>query len=347
MKSKFALHIKICFLIFSCFTQDAFAQEKNQTPFVVPFLMYTPDARAAAMGDAGVALSPDGHASSINAAKLPFLTYSSGISLSYNPWLKNLDADIHLSYVSGYYRLNDRNTIAAAIRYFSLGEVSLTDLNQQSLGIYHPNEFAIDGSFSRKFGPNFSLATTLRYISSQLMSEDLISYGRARANTALATDVSAYYKWNARLFQNDVIIGTGVNVSNIGYKISSAGTSPYLLPANMKIGTALTFLLAEKDRFSLAMDFNKVYHHNNALAIRNMQLGLGFEYLYKAAFALRAGYSYENPAVINQSYFSVGTGFNYEGVGINVAYIAANQDKNPLANSLRFSLHLNFNALPD
>src|SRR3569833_2184864 len=140
----------------------------SQIPTAVPFLLITPDSRSGGMGEAGVAISPDVNANFWNPSKLAFIEGNDDLSASYSPWLRNLVPDVSLSYIGYAHKLDDRNTFGASLRYFNLGSIELTDATQQSLGTYTPNEFSVDGSFARKFGNEFSLGLTLRYIHSSL-----------------------------------------------------------------------------------------------------------------------------------------------------------------------------------
>src|ERR1700759_1316151 len=135
----------------------------NAIPTAVPFLLITPDSRSGAMGEAGVAISPDVNANYWNPSKLAFVEDNDLIAASYSPWLRSLVPDVSLSYLAYAHKLDDRNTFGASLRYFNLGSINLTDASQNSLGTYTPNEFSIDGSFARSFGNDFSLGLTLRY----------------------------------------------------------------------------------------------------------------------------------------------------------------------------------------
>lgn len=336
----------------------------------VPFLLITPDARVGAMGDAGVAILPDVNSGSNNPSKLAFLNQTYGFSISYSPWLKNLASDINLGYLSGYYKLNDRNTIGGSLRYFSLGKIQLTDANQQDLGSYSPNEFALDGSFARRFGDSFSLATTLRYVRSNLASGQFNAGQEIKAANALAVDVSAYYKQGTQLLGTDAQLAAGINISNVGGKMTyTTGGNRYFLPANLKLGAASTFLFNDLSEFTLGLDFNKLLVPTQAdpgngrvdtsvpagifgsftdapgglkEELKEVSVSTGVEYTYKHQFALRGGYSYENPQKGNRSYFTLGAGFKYDVMGIDFSYLIASQEKSPLANTLRFSLLFNF-----
>ncbi|HEY0245896.1 MAG TPA: PorV/PorQ family protein, partial [Mucilaginibacter sp.] len=140
----------------------------NAIPTAVPFLNISPDSRSGALGDAGVALSPDVNANFWNPSKLAFIEDKDAVAISYSPWLRHLVPDVSLSYLSYAHKVDERNTIGASLRYFNLGSIQLVDANQNNQGIYRPSEYAIDFSFARKFGEDFSLGLTGRYIHSDL-----------------------------------------------------------------------------------------------------------------------------------------------------------------------------------
>ncbi|NQX32818.1 type IX secretion system outer membrane channel protein PorV [Pedobacter boryungensis] len=351
--------------------------QSNNINTAVPFLLITPDARTGSMGEAGVATQPDANAMSINPAKLAFLDRPYGFSASYSPWLKNLVPDINLAYLSGFYKVNDRSTIGGALRYFSLGQIQLTDANQQDLGIYSPNEFSFDATYSRRFGNEFSLGTTARFIYSNLTSGQFSAGQQTKAGTAFALDVSAYYRKQTVLFGKDAIVSTGVNFSNIGTKISYVdGGDKYFLPTNMKLGGATTLIIDDYNQFTFALDFNKLMvptqpiRDSNGTIIsgkdpdrsvpagifgsfsdapggfseelKEVSIATGVEYWYNQQFALRAGYFYEAPEKGDRRYFTVGAGLKYNIFNIDFSYLLADPQKSPLANTLRFSLLFNF-----
>jgi hypothetical protein len=349
----------------------------NNIVTAVPFLLITPDARAGSMGDAGVAVQPDANATGINPAKLAFLDRKYGFSLSYSPWLKSLVPDVSLTYLSGFYKPDQRSTISSSLRYFNLGEIQLTDINQQDLGIYTPNELAFDVSYSRQMEESFSLGTSIRYIYSNLSSGQFSSGQKTHAGSALAMDVSAYFKKPTVFLGTDAILSAGLNISNIGTKMSySDGGGKYFLPTNMKLGGASTFLIDDYNQFTFALDFNKllvptqpVYDENGKIIagkdpdrsvpagifgsfsdapggfreeIKEINIAAGMEYWYNQQFALRAGYFYESPQKGNRRYATLGAGLKYNVFNIDIAYLLANADKSPLANTLRFTLLFNF-----
>lgn len=349
----------------------------NSIRTAVPFLLITPDARAGAMGEAGVATSPDVNSNSINPSKMAFLDQKYGFSFSYSPWLKNIVSDISLSYLSGYYKINENNVIGTSLRYFSLGKIQLTDINQQELGVFNPNEFAVDATYARRFGETFSLGTSVRYIYSNLGAGQFSTGQQAKAGRSVAVDVSAYLKQPTYLLGHDAILSAGANISNIGTKISytDAATSDFL-PTNLKIGGASTLILDAYNEITLAVDFNKllvptqpIYNTDGSIKsgkdpdrsipsaifgsfsdapggfseeLREVNIASGLEYCYNKKFSLRTGYFYENPQKGDRRYFTMGMGIKYETLTLNLSYLLANAQKSPLANTVRFSLLFNF-----
>ncbi len=347
----------------------------NNIITAVPFLLITPDARAGAMGDAGVAVPGDINSSSINASKLAFLEKPYGFSVSYSPWLKNLVPDINLAYISGYYKIDSRNTIGASLRYFSLGQIQLTDINQQDMGISNPNEMAFDVTYARNFGEEFSLGSSVRYIYSNL-SAGQFSSTLVHSGNSVAVDVSGLYKTATHLFGKDAIVSAGMNISNIGTKMGYSDGVNYSLPTNLKLGGASTFTIDDLSTFTFALDLNKllvptqpIYNADGQIVkgkdpnrsvpasifgsfsdapggfseeMKEVGISTGLEYWYNRQFAVRAGYNYQNPAKGDSRYFTVGAGLKYNVFNIDFSYLIANSQTSPLANTLRFSLLFNF-----
>ena len=371
-------------ILFLLFYQTAKAQNtpqsdgkfSNTIQTAAPFLLIAPDARSGAMGDAGVAISPDANSLHWNPAKMAFMEDPTGFSVSYTPWLRNLVPDIDLGYLSVYHRLDERNTIGGSLRYFSYGSIQLTDNSMQDIGIYSPNEFAVDGTFARKFGETFSLGTALRYVRSSL-SNGQFNGQEIRPASAVAADISAYYRNGTVLLGKDAEVALGVNISNIGTKVSySDAAEKSFLPTNFKIGGATTFNLDDLNTFAVALDINKLLvpttpiRDENGLItsgkdpdrsvpagifgsfsdapggfseeLREISYSLGTEYWYNRQFAIRAGYFYENPTKGDRQYLTLGAGLKYNVFNLDFAYLVANQQKSPLAQTLRFSLIFNF-----
>ncbi|MGN6639192.1 MAG: type IX secretion system outer membrane channel protein PorV, partial [Mucilaginibacter sp.] len=319
----------------------------------VPFLLITPDSRSGAMGEAGVATSPDVNANFWNPSKLAFLEGGQDyLSISYSPWLRSLVPDVSLSYVSYAHQLDDRNTIGASLRYFNLGSVDLRDNQQTPEGTYIPNEFSVDGSFARKFGDEFSLGLTLRYIHSSL-SNVPFSGQQVKAGNAVAADISFFYKHQVEEFGDDALISIGSNISNIGTKISYTDNgTKYFLPTNWKLGVANTVNMDDYNQFTVTLDMNKLLVPTNGSdqsvpagifssfsdtglsgELQEISFSPGVEYWYNKMFALRAGYYYQNPNRGGLHYVTLGTGFKYDIFGFDFSYIAASQQNSPLANT--------------
>jgi len=287
--------------------------------------------------------------------------------------------DISLSYLSYAHKLDDRNTIGASLRYFNYGTIQFRDASQNDLGTYSPNEFAINGSFARKFGEGFSLALTAGFIHSNLSNAFFASGtgAQARAGNAVSAGISLYYNDKIQEFGTDAIFAFGTNISNIGSKISYSDNGPkYFLPANLRLGVANTINLDDYNQVTLTVDFNKllvptppildsngniVKGQSSDISVpqgifqsfsdapggtseefQEITISTGVEYWYNQLFALRAGYFYENPNKGGSHYLTAGVGFKYEIFNFDFSYLAASQQNSPLANTLRFTLSVNF-----
>ncbi|MES2377266.1 MAG: type IX secretion system outer membrane channel protein PorV [Bacteroidota bacterium] len=352
----------------------------NSIHYVVPFLTISPDSRSGAMGDAGAAISPDVNANYWNPSKLAFLDTSvNAIGLSYSPWLRHLVPDVSISYLSFAHNIDKRNAIGMSMRYFNLGSIQLVDANQNDQGTYRPSEFSIDGSFARKFGNNFSLGLTLRYIRSNLFNQALIS-GSSQATkpgSAVAADISMYHTNSVQQFGKDATFSYGIDISNIGSKISYSDVgSSYFLPTNLRIGFANTINIDEFNQLTMAFDINKLLvptspirdangniiqgHDDNVSVpagifgsfsdapggfseeLKEITFAPGIEYIYDQQFALRGGYFYENAAKGGRQFLTLGLGLKYDIYRFDFSYLAASQQSSPLSNTLRFSLSVNF-----
>lgn len=259
--------IFLSLLVFS-FSIKAFNQSQlnrsdlqlNTITTAVPFLLIAPDSRAGALGDAGVATSPDANSIHWNPAKMAFIDKEMGMSISYSPWLRRLVPDISLSYVSLYKKLGDDQTIGGSLRYFSLGDIKFTDDQGNPLGDFRPNEFAFDIAYARKLGGRFSGGIAARYIYSNLTGGIDVSGTNTRAGKSFAVDVSGFYtNEDASLFGQDVIFNMGLNISNIGAKISyTDDANSDFIPINMKLGQSLAFVLDDYNTIAIITDINKL-----------------------------------------------------------------------------------------
>ena len=213
-----------------------------------------PDARSAGMGDVGAATDPDVNSQYWNPAKYPFCISRAGVALNYTPWLRQLVNDIDLAYVAGYYRIGDYSAISGSLRYFSLGEV-YTDYGNSDMTV-NPYEMSIDAAYSLMLSENFSIAAAIRWIYSDLRydySED------SKPASAFAADLAMYYNNYLMLGNRECQLGLGMNVRNIGSKISYYGDEEsQFIPANLRLGASLMVPVDEYNRFSITADANKL-----------------------------------------------------------------------------------------
>jgi len=247
-------------MMFNAIAQNDLGQnELNTITTAVPFLMIAPDSKSGSMGDVGVATTPDANSLHWNPAKYAFVEDDMGIAVSYVPWLRALVPDINLSYLSGYKKLNDNEAIGMELRYFSLGNITFTDIDGNTIGQFNPNELALASTYARKLSDNFSLAIAGRYIYSNLTGGQMAGGIPTQAGQSLAADVAGYYEKPIRISGQDVDLAIGGNISNIGNKISYTETAVRdFIPINLRLGTALSTELDDYNRMSFAFDINKL-----------------------------------------------------------------------------------------
>ncbi len=246
----FAIHCSL----FTVQAQDDDAQMLfNPVEHAVISQTIAPDARGAGMGDVGVATDPDVNSQYWNPAKYPFCISRAGVALNYTPWLRKLVGDIDLAYLSGYYRIGDYSAISGSLRYFSLGEVFTYDGSDMTV---KPYEMSFDVAYSMMLSEKFSLAAAIRWIHSDLRydySED------SKPASAFAADLAMYYNNYIMLGSRESQLGIGVNISNIGSKISFYGDEEsQFLPANLRLGASLMIPVDEYNRFTISADANKL-----------------------------------------------------------------------------------------
>lgn len=340
----------------------------------VPFLLVAPDSRSAGIGEAGVALADDASAMHWNAAGLAFSENRMGFGMSYSPWLRALGIpDINLMYLSGYFNTGDAGVIGASLRYFSLGQIDFTDGLGQPIGSDKPNEFALDVAYALKVSEQFSAALTLRYFQSRLASNGALP-GDAKPVNSAAGDLSFKYKkdfsMNGAAGPIPVRFTSGVNISNIGPKVSYSSTTANrdFIPINLRIGYAFRFFLDEYNSLTFTNDFNKLLVPSEggrseiALLsgvfgsfgdaegglpeeLSEVNIAVGGEYWYRDLFAARVGFFYEDPLKGNRKFITLGAGLKYNVFGLNFAYLAPLQQNHPLQNTLRFTLTYDFESV--
>lgn len=232
----------------------------NTITTAVPFLLIGPDSRSGGMGDAGVATSPDASSMHWNPSKYGFVKKQTGISVSYTPWLRALVPDINLAYLSGYYKLKKSGTIATSLRYFSLGDITFTDVVGNPIGQFRPNEFAFDVGYGTKLGDRFSGGGAIRYIHSNLTGNTNVEGSQTHAGNSVAADISGFYQNDEiEISGKKSILRFGVNISNIGAKISYSDRGEKdFIPINLKLGSSLHMQLDEYNEVLFTFDINKL-----------------------------------------------------------------------------------------
>ncbi len=342
----------------------------------VPFLTIAPDSRGGAMGDAGAATSPDLNSQHWNAAKYSFMESDMGVALSYTPWLRNLVSDINLAYLVGYKRLDDKQTMSASLRYFSLGNITFMSEYGDPTGQQTPNEFAIDFGYSLLLSETFSGAVALRYIRSDLTGGQMVNGTETHAGNAYAADIAFYYQKEIRANRKRSVFSSGINISNIGSKISyTDGATKDFIPTNLKLGLNYKSEIDRYNTIAFAFDVNKLLvptpdttktdminsGHSDVGPIQGIfqsfsdapggwkeelqeiTFSVGTEYWYNKQFAIRCGYYYENVNKGNRKFFTAGAGLKMNVFALDFSYLIAAQN-NPLANTLRFTLSFDFDA---
>lgn len=252
-------NIRLIAIIVCLFTALAVSAQDKKSQFnpvdhAVISQTIAPDARAAGMGDVGAATDPDVNSQYWNPAKYPFCISRAGVALNYTPWLRQLVNDIDLAYVAGYYRIGDYSAVSGSIRYFSLGEV-MTSTDENAMTV-KPYEMSIDAAYSLMLSESFSLAAGIRWIYSDLRYDYTEDSAPA---SAFAADLAMYYNKYLNIGSRECQLGLGLNLSNIGSKISYYGDDrSQFLPANMRLGVSLMVPVDEYNRFSIAADANKL-----------------------------------------------------------------------------------------
>lgn len=251
--------LSIIIILLSCIAVKA--QDKtnmfNPVNSAVTSQTIAPDARSAGMGDVGVATDPDAASQFWNPAKYPFCISRAGVALNYTPWLRQLVSDMDLAYLSGYYRIGDYSAVSGSLRYFSLGEVMLSSGQSEQYDMtINPYEMSLDVAYSLMLSETFSISAGVRWIYSDLTYD----YNEDTApGSAFAADLSCYYQNYINLGQRECQLGLGLNISNIGSKITFGGSDESeFIPTNMRLGAALMIPVNEYNRFTIAADANKL-----------------------------------------------------------------------------------------
>lgn len=360
---------------------NAKAQEERDRVITtaVPFLMVAADARAAGLGDQGVATPVDAFSQQWNPAKYVFAETQHGLGITYTPYLSDIVNDIFLGNISYHYKVNDRSAFGGSLRYFSLGSIETRNSLEQQALLVNPNEMTFDLSYSLRLSETFAMAVAGRYLRSDLGLQDEEDLGAA--NT-FGVDVAAYYQSDQVTYKAfDAMYRFGVNISNIGPKMKydDAGQENFI-PTNFKIGGGFDLVFDADNTVGTYLEFNKLLvptpkdfnddgiinaedtaEYNDIGSIegiftswgdapdgfseelREVTWALGAEYRYQDVFAFRTGYFNESETKGARRFFALGAGFRYEIVNIDVSYLFSTSDvPSPLEGTLRFGLTFKF-----
>lgn len=364
--------------------QSAKAQDEVRDQFspvrtAVTSLSVAPDARAGGMGDVGAATDPDVHSQYWNPAKFPFTISRAGIAINYTPWLRKLTTGIALLNAAGYVRLGDYQALSASLRYFTLGEVE----GGENITV-RPYEMSFDAAYSRMLSEKFSAAVGLRYIYSDISGH---YDDNSTAGSAFAADIALYYNTYLMMGQRECQLAWGLNINNIGSKISYGDDRSYFIPTNLRLGLSYMIPLNEYNRISISADANKLlvpsmplqgsdetdedyqerldreYYNKSSISgiftsfgdsergfkgeMEEIQWSIGAEYTYNDKFSLRAGYHHESNMQGNRKYATVGAGFRMNVMAIDAGYVIATSASNPLDQTLRVSLTFDMDGIRD
>jgi len=367
MYTKFILtSLLLITVTFPTFAQDD--ETINAITTAAPFLMITPDGRAGGMGDVGVATSPDFNNQHHNPAKAAFNQSSLSIGVNFTPWMNKLVNDVYLGGISATGLIDEKSAWSASFKYFTLGEINLTDYDGNEIGIEKPNEMAVDGTYALKLSEGFAMGVTMRYIRSDFALK--VQDSELKTVNTFSVDISGYYESMEDNYGdfNGVFRG-GFNISNIGPKVSYVdGGRENFLPTNLKLGAGFDFIFDDFNKVNLTLETNKLLVPTPNPDEDDSEIGfvegmfssfgdapggfseelkeftwqVGTEYIYNEAFALRAGYFHESKMKGSRQFFTLGAGFKFKATHIDVSYLFNASDiNNPLENTLRFSLGFN------
>ncbi len=347
-------------------------QANSTVPIGVPFLLISPDARSSSLGDAGVSTGADVYSAHWNAAKLVQIEGDYGVGISYVPWLRKLVPDLYLATATGFKKISEDLALGLSIYYFNLGKTSFKDESGYLNGVGYPNEFSLEGTFSQKFGRNFSLGFTAKYIHSDVSNGQIYQGVSLSPGNSEALDISFYYKKAIEKF-NPTFLSWGIAISNIGPKISYGINNAAFLPANLRIGFTYGRIFHEVNRTNFSLDLNKLLvpstplldANGNIIAGRNpnqsvlsslissfydapggfrqelqeISISPGFEYIYDKTLSLRTGLFLENKNAGNRKYLNAGFGLKIKSnFDFNISYLYNLEPTSSLTNTFRISL---------
>lgn len=375
MKKTFYLTLSLVLLV-SINTQAQ--QDLRAITTATPFLLIAPDARSGAIGDMGVATSPDPYSQHYNAAKYAFSESQFTVAVNYTPWLRQLTNDVFLGNIVFSNKINEYSAWATSMTYFSLGSIDLTDDIGTPIGIEKPNDFAIDGSYSLKLSEGLAMGATLRYIRSD-MSIKIATQPDLNTVNTFAADLGVYYQSEeANYGEFNGRWRGGMSLANLGPKVQlSIGGEKSFIPTNLRLGGGFDFILDDTSVVKATLETTKLLvptppkldSSNNIIGgkdndvdfftgmiqsfndapdgfseeIKEFTWSVGAEYIYDDIFAFRLGYFNESELKGARKFYTFGAGFRFESSKIDVSYLLNSSDvNNPLENTLRFSISFDF-----
>ncbi|MDX1429378.1 MAG: type IX secretion system outer membrane channel protein PorV [Rhodothermales bacterium] len=341
----------------------------------VVFLKIEPDSRSAGMGNAGVALADNASAIFWNPAGLAFQTGTEA-GITHSNWLPEFDVGLFYEYLVAKHHVPGWGTFGAHVTYLNLGEHEGRDEQNLPTGTFKSYDLALGASYGFKVSERFALGTSLRFIYSNLAPGQTVGSQETKAGVSTAFDIAGLYRSpQFTLGSVPTTLSAGFNLANMGPKIQySDSEQADPIPTNLRFGTALTFDFDEFNSLNFVLDFNKdlidrdstgsaswykaIFSSWKSIDInlntsdptdvervgvfRQITIGGGLEYWYNKLFALRTGYFYEDPYNGNRKFLTLGAGIRYNIIGVDFSYIYALEEDSPLANTMRFSLLLNF-----
>lgn len=379
LMNHFQIPLLLSLVALPAFAQDEIRDQFNPVRTAVTSQSIAPDARAGGMGDVGVATDPDVHSQYWNPAKYPFTISRAGFAINYTPWLRKLTTGIALLDAAGYIRLGDYQALSASLRYFTLGEVQA----EENMSV-KPYELGVDVAYSRMLSEKFSAAVALRYIYSDISGHYDDS---SEPGSSFAADIAMYYNTYVMMGQRECQLAWGLNINNIGSKISYGDDRSFFIPTNLRLGLSYMIPLNEYNRISFSADVNKLlvpsmplqrpdetdedyqqrlddeYYNKSSISgiftsfgdsergfkgeMEELQWSIGAEYVYNEKFVLRAGYHHESKMQGNRKYATVGAGFRMNVLSVDAGYVIATAPSNPLDQTLRVSLAFDFDGIRD
>ena len=340
-------------------------QSVNYIHTGIPILQIAPDAIAGALGDAGAAYMPNAYSAHWNNAKIAFAPSDMSISTTYTPWLKKLASDMNFLYLGGYKRINKRSAVGASLTYFTLGRMDHTSVDGQNLGEFHPNEFAVDLTYSMQLTDYLALGATGRFIHDNLTEGLDVADQTTKPANALAADVGLYYQRDVDKNQQ---VAAALTISNLGSKLSYSDddTENEFLPANIRLGGRYSYEIDDYNKINILLDLNKLlvptppmwneidstytglytdmadYRQTSSMMgaiqsfydapggmkeeLKEISLSIGAEYWYSNILAARLGYFYESKDKGGRQYLTAGIGLRYKTMSFDLSYLMPTSD---------------------